>query len=73
MSTNVKQPKRSRAKPLVADTSDSKCFADLRWRSGTAYATFNDGGSYTYDVSRKDFKEWANSGSLGGWFNEELR
>jgi hypothetical protein len=73
MSTSVKH-KRSRAKTIVADVSGSKCFDDVRWRSGVAHVTFSkDGSQYEYDVSRADFKEWADSGSLGGWFNEELR
>ncbi len=73
MSTNVKQPKRSRAKPLVADVSDSACFDDLRWKAGTAYATFaKDGSQYTYDMSSADFKEWMDN-PLGEFFNANVR
>ncbi len=69
---NVVQPKRSRAKTIVADTSDSSCFSDLRFKGGTVYATFTDGSQYEYDVDRATFKEWIDD-SLGGFFNAEIR
>lgn len=72
MSTNVKQPKRSRAKTIVADTAVSKCFDDLRWKGGVAYATFTDGSQYSYPVSRSEFKDWMDD-SLGGYFNANVR
>jgi hypothetical protein len=70
--SNVVQPKRSRAKTIVADTSDSSCFSDLRFKSGLAYATFTDGSQYEYDVDRATFKEWIDD-SLGGFFNAVVR
>ncbi|MGD0075351.1 MAG: hypothetical protein ABSD31_13580 [Candidatus Binataceae bacterium] len=69
---NVQQPKRSRAKTLVADTSDSSCFDDLRFKAGVAYATFTDGSQYEYDIDRATFKEWMED-SLGGFFNAVVR
>jgi hypothetical protein len=58
---------------LVADLP-SKCFDDLRWKNGTAYATFNKGGEqYLYPMTRTEFEDWADSESLGGFFNDEVR
>jgi len=54
-----------RPKPLVADTTASSAISDLRWKNGTAF--------FSVEMSRSDFKEWADSGSLGGWYNENLR
>jgi hypothetical protein len=68
-----KHHRKHTSKVLVADQG-SACFDDLRWKGGTAFATFaKDGSQYTYDMSRGDFEEWMDSGSLGGWFNEELK
>jgi hypothetical protein len=62
-----------RSKTIVADTSGSECFEDLRWKNGTAYATFaKDGSQYTYDLTRDEFKQWA-SDDLGRYFNAAIR
>lgn len=62
------------AKSLSADASGSSAIADLRWKSGVAYFTFaRDGYQDSAEMSRQDFNEWADSGSLGGWYNENLR
>jgi len=66
--------KRSHHAPKVLVGGDSSCFDDLRWKGGTAYATFaKDGEQYEYDMSRADFKDWIESGSLGGYFNANIR
>lgn len=71
------QKKRSHHKPkvLVADTSDSSCFDDLRYSptDGGVYATFSrDGSQYFYEMSRADAKEWFDD-DLGRYFNENVR
>jgi hypothetical protein len=44
------------------------------WAKGFAFVTFaRDGSQYSYPMSRQNFEEWRDSGSLGGWFNEEIR
>jgi hypothetical protein len=68
--------KRSHHRPkvVVADTSDSKAISDLRWRNGQAFFTFaRDGYSDSVAMDKETFNEWADSGSLGGWYNENLR
>lgn len=63
----------SRGKTLVWD-GESSCFDDLRYKNGTVYATFSDGSQYTYDdMTRADAKEWFESGSVGTYFNKEIR
>lgn len=58
-------------KSLSADTSGSTAIADLRWRSGVAYFTFaRDGYQESMEMDRATFEEWRDSGSLGGWWNE---
>lgn len=63
----------SRSKTIVADTGGSKCFADLRYKDGTVYATFTDGSQYSYDVSRSEALEWFDDDSLGEYFNAMVR
>jgi hypothetical protein len=66
--------RRSRAKTIVADVGDSECFTDLRFRNGEAFATFaRDGSSYSYEMSRADFREWMDADSLGKFFNSFIR
>lgn len=63
----------SRGKTLVADTSDSVCFSDLRFKGGTVYATFaKDNSQYTYDMTRGEAKEWFDD-DLGRYFNAVVR
>jgi hypothetical protein len=67
-------PRKSRAKTLVADTSGSACFDDLRYRDGTVTAVFaKNGAEYEYDMSLADAREWFDSDSLGEFFNSEVR
>jgi hypothetical protein len=65
----------SRAKTLEADTSGSSCFDSLTYDSGVVTASFSNPtiGDWDYDMSLKDFREWASSESLGGWFNDNLK
>jgi len=58
---------------IVAD-ADSNCFSDLRWSNGVAYFTFaRDGYQDSEPMDLETFKEWMDSGSLGGWYNANLR
>jgi len=71
------EKKRSHHKPtvIVADTSDSACFDDLRYSSasGGVFATFSkDGRQYHYPMSKRDAQEWFDS-DLGRFFNENVR
>jgi hypothetical protein len=69
-----KQQQQKRAsRTIVADTSGSVCFDDLRFKGGVAYATFaKDGSQYQYPMSRSDFKDWA-ADDLGKFFNEYVK
>lgn len=61
-------------KVIVADVSGSTCFADLRWKNGTAFFTFaRDGYEDSAEMDRDTFEEWASDGSPGGWYNSELK
>ena len=69
-------PKRaSRAKTLVADTSGSTCFDDLRYSNGVVTASFKNPtvGVWKYDMSLSEAREWFADDSLGGYFNDEVR
>jgi hypothetical protein len=52
----------------------STCLERLSWKDGVATATFYRGGAitYQYDVDRKTYVSWINSGSLGKFGNEEI-
>jgi hypothetical protein len=61
-------------KVIAADAGDSTCFSDVRWSDGIAYFTFRrDGSQDTAPMDRDTFNEWMDSGSLGKWYNENLR
>jgi hypothetical protein len=69
-------PKRaSRAKELKADTSGSSCFSELKFKNGIVSATFANPtiGTWQYEMTRAEAKEFFDSESLGGWFNDNLR
>jgi hypothetical protein len=71
--TNQSNAKKKPPKVLVADTP-SKCFDDVRWKNGVAFATFHkDGSQYAYPMSRSEFKEWQSSDSLGEFFNDQIK
>ena len=58
-------------KTLVADCSGSECFSDLRYSNGQIFATFRrDGYEEILDADKSIASEWFNSGSLGGWYND---
>jgi hypothetical protein len=66
--------RQSRAKTLVADTSGSSCFDSLVYRNGVVTAVFaKDGSEYDYGMSLADARDWFSDGSLGGFFNDEVR
>jgi len=73
MGMTKKRRSHHKQKPLIADTSDSACFDDLRYANGQVFATFSkDGSQYSYPMSRQDAKEWFDS-DLGRYFNENVR
>lgn len=64
---------KRRSKPLVFD-GESSCFSDARWSNGVCYLTFaRDNAQDTIPMSRKEAKEFFDSGSLGETYNEEYR
>jgi hypothetical protein len=71
--TPAKRP--SRAKELKADTSGSTCFTSLKYKDGVVSATFANPtvGTWEYEMSRADAKEWFDDPSLGGFFNANIR
>jgi hypothetical protein len=76
----IAQPKppakrATRAKTLTADTSGSSCFDALTYKNGVVRASFIGpaSGTWEYEMSRADAKEWFDDASLGGFFNENVR
>jgi len=74
--TPAKRATRSNA--LVADTSGSSCFDSLVYRDGVVTASFIGpaAGEWDYDMTLADAREWfaeADGGSLGGWFNDNVK
>lgn len=71
--TPAKRP--TRGKELKADTSGSTCFDSLTFKNGVVRASFVGpaSGVWEYPMSRADAKEWFDSDSLGGFFNDEVR
>lgn len=69
------QPRRANARSIVADASVSTCFSDLRWSHGVATGTFQNPtvGTWEWDCSREEFMDWIHSGSLGEYFNDNIR
>ena len=68
--------RQSRAKPLIADTSESECFDSLVYRKGLVTAVFSKGGgagTYEYEMSLAEAREWFADPSLGEYFNAEIR
>lgn len=66
----------SRSKPLVADVGGSTCFDSLVYRDGVVTASFVGpaSGTWQYEMSRADAKEWFNDPeSLGKYFNDNVR
>ena len=73
--TPPKAKRPSRAKTLVADVSGSECFDSLTYKDGTVTASFIGpaAGVWEYDMTLAEAREWFNSDSLGGYFNDEVR
>jgi hypothetical protein len=73
--TPPKAKRASRAKTLVADTSGSSCFDSLVYKNGLVTASFKNPtvGDWDYQMSLAEAREWFNSDSLGGYFNDEIR
>jgi hypothetical protein len=67
--------RQTRAKTLKADTSGSECFSALTFKNGVVSATFANPtvGTWEYEMSRADAKEWFDDASLGSFFNENVR
>lgn len=62
-------------KTLTA-TNASDCFDSLSWKNGIVTAVFAKGGgagTYEYEVDLDTFLDWCASGSLGEFFNAEIR
>jgi hypothetical protein len=68
-------PRPSRATELKADTSGSSCFTSLKFKTGITTAVFANPtiGTWQYEMTRSEAKEFFSADSLGGWFNENLR
>ena len=69
------KPRASRAKTLVADTSNSSCFDSLVYRNGIVTASFVGpaAGEWDYDVDLATAREWFADPSLGGFFNDNIK
>lgn len=68
------KPKKRGSGTLVADTSDSTCFADLRYKGGSVYMTFTDGSQDIIDgMTKADAQDWFDADSLGGYYNDVYR
>jgi hypothetical protein len=67
--------RQTRAKTLVADASNSSCFDDLRYSNGVVSASFANPtiGTWEYEMSLKEAREWFSDDSLGGYFNDNIR
>lgn len=61
-------------RPLEWD-GESTCFADLQYDAdaGGVYADFHRGGTYFYEMSRSDARQWFEDDSAGGYFNDVVR
>jgi hypothetical protein len=58
----------------ITANEDSDCLESLTWKDGVATATFYRGGAivYDYEMSKEEFLDWAFSGSLGKYGNENV-
>ena len=67
--------RQTRAKELKADTSGSTCFSAAKFKNGVLSLTFANPtiGTWQYGMSRAEAKEFFDSESLGGWFNDNLK
>jgi hypothetical protein len=65
----------SRATELKADVSGSSCFSAAKFKNGVLSLTFANPtiGTWQYEMSRSEAKEFFDSESLGGFFNDNIR
>ena len=70
-----KTNKKPNAAASIVANQDSTCFDNLEWNDGIATATFANktAGDWDYEMTREEFLEWAQSDSLGEYFNDEIR
>jgi hypothetical protein len=71
--TPAKRP--SRAKELKADVSGSSCFSAAKFKNGVLSLTFANPtiGTWEYEMSRAEAKEFFDAPSLGEFFNSNIR
>ncbi len=69
----AKPNSKRRGKPMVWDGT-SECFDDLRYspQAGGVFATFTDGTSYFYALSRSEARDWF-ADDVGRYFNAAIR
>jgi hypothetical protein len=68
--------KAAKAGKTIWADQNSDCFESLSWSQGVAHAVFNKrdpGDGYDYDMPLEDFLDWVSDGSLGEFFNAEIR
>lgn len=65
----------TRAKELKADVSGSTCFSAASFKNGVLSLTFANPtiGTWEYEMSRAEAKEFFDSDSLGSYFSENIR
>jgi hypothetical protein len=70
-----KTAKKPNAGATIIANKASTCFDNLEWNDGVATATFTNktAGDWDYEMTREEFLEWAQSDSLGEYFNENIR
>jgi hypothetical protein len=67
--------KKPNAAATIIANKASTCFDNLEWNDGVATATFANKttGDWDYEMTREEFLEWAQSDSLGQYFNEVVK
>lgn len=60
---------------MLSASLPSTCFSELTWQDGIATGTFinKTAGDWSWECDLETFIEWVQSGSLGEFFNEEIR
>lgn len=62
-----------RPRLLVADTSGSTAFSDIRWKGGQVFYTFTNGYAYSDPMDKATYRDWQGSDSLGEWWNKNWK
>jgi hypothetical protein len=67
-------PKKPNAGATIVANQPSTCFDNLEWTDGIATASFANKtvGDWDYEMTREEFLEWAQSDSLGEYFNDNI-